>query len=71
MNPARKTEPTAAGTPDPWTSVPKAAKALGIAAATVYALALKGELETQQADGRVFVSRASIEAYLARTAGTE
>lgn len=64
---ARKVEPATA---DLWVSVPKAARAIGKAHATVLALALRGELETQQVDGRVFVSRASIEAYLARTAGT-
>ena len=44
-----------------------AARLLGVANGTVYALAVKGEIVTQQVAGRVVVSRESIDAYLERS----
>jgi hypothetical protein len=50
---------------DGWVSVPKAARLLGCANPTVRTRALRGELVTQVVDGRVFVSRASVDRALA------
>lgn len=42
-------------------SLRKAARALGISEPTVMTRALRGELETQIVDGRVFIARESVE----------
>jgi hypothetical protein len=53
---------------DSWLSVPKAARALGISKLMVLSLATRGELDTMVADDRTFVSRNSIDSYVARRA---
>lgn len=58
MDRARKTQ---TATTDRWISLRKAARALGISEPTVMTRALRGELETQIVDGRVFVARESVE----------
>lgn len=63
----KKTEPTAVL--DPWMTVPQAARAIGIANATVSALALRGALRVQTVAGRVFVERESVDAYIATRDG--
>ena len=51
---------------DEWVSIPQATKLMGVARHTLLARALDGEIETQVIAGRRVVSRASIEAALAR-----
>lgn len=57
---------SASYTDDDWMSVPQAAKQLACAVQTVYNRALRGELETMRFAGRLFVSRASVEAAVER-----
>jgi excisionase family DNA binding protein len=54
------------GKNDPWTSVTKAARALGVANQTVYALITRGELTHMVADGRTFISIKSVNDFIAR-----
>lgn len=53
--------------PDPFFSVPQAARELGgIATATVLSLVAKGELESRMAAGRSVITKRSIRRYKAR-----
>lgn len=45
---------------DGWLSVPQAARALGIAPATVLQRVLRGELQSQMVAGRTFISADSV-----------
>ena len=65
MNAARKNV-EATAVLDPWMTVPQAARAIGIANATVSSLALRGELRTQIVAGRTVVDRESVADYVAR-----
>lgn len=69
MATARKVE--ADPEPNRHRSVPQAAKALGVANATVYVLALKRELDFEIVADRVFITQASINAYNARHTGQQ
>ena len=53
---------------DPWMSVREAARQLGIAPPTVLTRVIRGELQAQSTAGRTVISRASVEAALARGA---
>ena len=58
---ARKTTRTR----DDWMSVPKAAAALGETRLSVLSRVLRGELISQQGDGRTLVRRDSVDALIA------
>jgi hypothetical protein len=60
-------EPLSAPT-DPWMSVPEAARALGVANATVLQMALRGELVNTLVAKRTYVARESVDRLLAARA---
>lgn len=68
METARKNAGVVMPVDDPWVSVPRAARLLGISNPTVRTLALHGRLRVQTVGGRTFVHRASIDDYLAKQA---
>lgn len=60
------------GPTDPWMSVPEAARALGVANATVLQMALRGELVNTLVGKRTYIDRESVARVLAaRTAQTK
>lgn len=61
MDAARKTEAI-----DRYLSVPRAARELGVANATVLSLALRGELESDLVAGRTVITRASVERFISQ-----
>jgi predicted transcriptional regulator len=69
--PATRKEPVVTAGTDPWMTVPEAARALGVANATVLQIALRGDLETMTVAKRTYVKRASVEALKARSAPVE
>lgn len=62
----KENEPTPNTPSDEWVTLPQAAKLLGRHRQTVLVIAARGELTLDQRAGITFVSRASIDAYLAR-----
>lgn len=58
----RKRIDPAAPSADPWISAPEAARIVGVAKATIFAMATRGELAYQVVGGRTFIDRASAEA---------
>jgi excisionase family DNA binding protein len=63
MPPVRKQEPVDAS--NEWVSLTEAARLLGSHRETVLQLAIKGTLKVEHRGNYTFVSRASIDAYLA------
>ena len=59
----------AASLDETWMTVTQAARALKCAPQTVYVKALHGDLESSRVAGRIFISRASVEAALAAQEG--
>jgi hypothetical protein len=68
MPATRKQSNKALAPSDGWVSVVKAANILGKAPATIYAMALRGEIRSQVVGGRVFLSFESIQAIKASAA---
>ena len=65
MSATRKKSPPIAVPSDGWMSVTMAARALGAAYTTVYAMALKGDLQHKTFADRVFIHRDSVDRILA------
>jgi excisionase family DNA binding protein len=68
MDSARKNveEAMTATAENPWVSINKAARTLGIHKSTIRSLALRGVLRFTTVDDRIFVHGADVDTYLAR-----
>lgn len=71
MPTARKESNVAVSDAEDWVSLPTAARLLGCHRQTVVRLALKGRLESEMRGDWTFISRASIERFIATNAVRE